>query len=330
MINDAKGGGVRMIGTLRDITGRKRADDALRESEERYRRIFESFEDLYYQTDTSGIITLLSPSLHRLTGYKEEELIGKPVTGIYVNPETRAALLDEIAKNGHVRDYEVNLRKRDGTEVLVSMSANRIYNTDGTPAGIAGILRDISRRKRAEEALRESEEKFRSLVEYALEAICILDLQGKILFANNAAARTLETDDYPHLIGRNVMEFIAPGSRDAVIRDFAQVAQGHDGYLAHYHVITEKGNTISVESIGKVITYEGKTADPSRSGILPAKSAGSRGVQGGKNNSGRWSKPPATGSGPPILKESIPTAIPRSWICWDTGSARSWARTPFP
>jgi len=249
------------IGTIRDITDSKRIEDALKASEERYRRIFESFEDLYYQTDTNGLITILSPSLKRLTGWTAEELIGKPVTTIYVKPEDRNELLGEIAKNGYVSDYEILLLKRDGTHVPVSLSANRIYNTDGSAAGVAGILRDITRRKHAEDALRESEEKFHTLVDYALEAILILDLQGQILFANNAASHTIELEECAGLIGRNVMEFVAPVSREDVTRDFEQVAGGHDSYLARYHLISAKGREIYVESIGKVITYKGKIAD---------------------------------------------------------------------
>jgi PAS domain S-box-containing protein len=246
---------------ITDVTDRKQAEDALRESEERYRHIFESFEDLYYQTDMTGIATIISPSVDRLLGWSTEELLGTPVTKLYVNPEDRKDLLDAIAKTGKVRDYEVALIKRDGSHIPVSLSASRIYHSDGTPAGIAGIIRDISRRKHDETALRESEEKFRSLVDYALEAILILDLQGTLLFANNAAIRMIELDDGAQLAGRNVMEFIAPESRNDVIKDFEQVARGRDAYLARYNLITTKGNRISVESTGKVITYEGKPAD---------------------------------------------------------------------
>jgi PAS domain S-box-containing protein len=109
--------------------------------------------------------------------------------------------------------------------------------------------------------IRESEEKFRSLVEYGLEAILILDLQGKILFANNAALRLTETGNEAGFIGRNVMEFIAPESREDIIRDFIQVSEGHDAYLAQYNVISAQGKRICVESIGKIIRYEGKPAD---------------------------------------------------------------------
>jgi len=127
--------------------------------------------------------------------------------------------------------------------------------------GLVVNIRDVTKRKLAEEALRVSEVKFKSIVEHALEGILILDLQGAILLANNAAVRTIEADDCAGLIGRNVMEFIAPESREDVVRDFIQVSQGHDAYLAQYNVISAKGNKFCVESIGKVISYEGKPAD---------------------------------------------------------------------
>ncbi|AGB03897.1 PAS domain S-box protein [Methanoregula formicica] len=111
-------------------------------------------------------------------------------------------------------------------------------------------------------ALQESEQKFRSLVEYALEGIVITDLTGTVLFANNAAAQTLEIPGGgAALCSRNVMEFVAPESQPDAMRDYTEVANGHDSYLAQYKVITDRGKEIYVESIGKMITYEGRAAD---------------------------------------------------------------------
>jgi PAS domain S-box-containing protein len=110
-------------------------------------------------------------------------------------------------------------------------------------------------------ALQESEQKFRSLVEYSLDGILITDFQGRILFANNTIARVLELENPEGLLDRNVMEFVAPESRNDAIRDYQEVARGHDAYLAQYKVITAKGNEIYLESIGKVISYEGSVAD---------------------------------------------------------------------
>jgi len=250
------------FGTIRDITERKHAEQALRESEERYRRIFESFEDLYYQTDNNGIITILSPSLRALTGFTQDELVGKPVTDIYVNPEDRRFLLEALEQSGHVRDYELLLRKKDGTQVLASLNASRITGIDGTPAGVSGTLRDISRRKRAEDALRESEGMWHTLVDHALNGILILDADGTILFANNVAARTMDAGESSILMGRNVMEFFAPESQKSAVRDLeADVSGTYNPGVVRYHMVSITGRKFTVEGCGNPISYKGQRAE---------------------------------------------------------------------
>jgi PAS domain S-box-containing protein len=116
-------------------------------------------------------------------------------------------------------------------------------------------------RMKAEKALSESEEKFRTLVEYSLDGILILDPAGKILFVNPAAGRIIETENYPEMIGtKNVMEFIAPESQEAAHRDFGEVAKGIDGYLAQYKIITVDQSSRWVESIGKSLSFKGEPA----------------------------------------------------------------------
>jgi PAS domain S-box-containing protein len=132
-------------------------------------------------------------------------------------------------------------------------------------------------RRTAESALKESEEKYRALIEHGLEGIAILDLQGKILFANRAAARTFEIETIESLIGRNVFEFIAPDSKPAADNDFDNVTRGTDAYLAVYRCLTARGNEIWIDSIGKRIMYEGAPADlVSIRDITPLKQATER------------------------------------------------------
>ncbi|HWQ67220.1 MAG TPA: PAS domain S-box protein [Methanospirillum sp.] len=114
---------------------------------------------------------------------------------------------------------------------------------------------------KTERELQESEEKFRSLVEYSFESIVILDMQGTIIFANQAISDLLEVNEIPALMGRNVMEFVAPESQNDVMRDFMQVSQGIDGFISEYQGITAKGKRIYIESVGKCITYQGQPAD---------------------------------------------------------------------
>ena len=156
-----------------DITERKKVEAALRESEIKYRRIFESFEDLYYQTDEKGIIRVLSPSLYRLTGWSPDELIGKPVTDVYVSPKDQGGLLAEISQSGFLRDYEVFLKKKDGTQAYASLTASILTDPDGRPCGIAGTLRDITERKQAEEERKQSFDRLRKALGATVQSISL-------------------------------------------------------------------------------------------------------------------------------------------------------------
>jgi PAS domain S-box-containing protein len=139
-----------------EVAEHKRTEEALRESEMKYRRIFESLEDLYYQTDERGIIRVLSPSSVRLAGWRPEELIGRPVTDVYVDPGTRETLLSVLLRDRYVKDYELQLKRKDGSTIHVSAGAQLLLNEQGHPVGAAGILRDISERKAAEEHVRRT------------------------------------------------------------------------------------------------------------------------------------------------------------------------------
>lgn len=125
---------------------------------------------------------------------------------------------------------------------------------------LAFTIEKVVERYKTKKELLASEEKYRFLVTHALEPILIVDMKGTLLFANNAAARMIEAEDGTYKPGTNVMEFIAPKSREAVIHDFIQVSQGNDTYIAEYDAITGSGRPVTVESIGKLIQYEGKQA----------------------------------------------------------------------
>jgi len=170
----------------KEIIDRKRIEKALRESEEKYRAIFESFHDVYYRTDKEGLITIISPSVRIHAGYNPEDIIGYPVTDFYLNPEDRETFVQKLKEKGAVNDYELKLKAKDGSVIETSMSAHIIFGNDGEPTGVEGVLRDITERKRAEEALKESEEKYRDLVENLAEVIYALNPSGKVLYVSPA------------------------------------------------------------------------------------------------------------------------------------------------
>lgn len=140
----------------RDITERKHTEEALRESEEKYRAIFESFHDVYYRTDREGRVTIISPSVRNHAGWDPEDIIGHPVTDFYKDPSERETFKEKLKESGVINDYELELLAKDGRVIDVSVSSKIIFNKNGKPIGVEGVLRDITDRKRSEERVKLS------------------------------------------------------------------------------------------------------------------------------------------------------------------------------
>lgn len=159
-IRDAGGAFAHFLVMVEDITEKKLAEAALRESEEKFRSIFENVQDIYYQTDMQGIITEISPSISRYSGYSREELIGQSSTKVYITPSDRERFHAVIQAQGEVTDYELRLHAKDQRPVIVSANAHLRYDAAHTPIGIEGTLRDVTERKLEQEALRLLLERF--------------------------------------------------------------------------------------------------------------------------------------------------------------------------
>ncbi|MGC8492736.1 MAG: PAS domain S-box protein [Syntrophobacteraceae bacterium] len=181
-----------VLGIAIDITERKRIENALRQSEEMlresealYRSVVENIEDVFYRTDKDGFITMASPSAFRYYGAPLEQLIGKHIGDFWVYPEERAQMLQQMARDGVVRDYEVSIRKWDGSPAFVSVTSSLRKDRQGNILGIEGIIRDITQRKKAD----EEHALLVRAIEQVDEAIIITDPNWKIQFANPAFER---------------------------------------------------------------------------------------------------------------------------------------------
>jgi PAS domain S-box-containing protein len=170
---------------IEEIEERKKVEDQLRSSEEKYRCIYESIQDIYYEIGFDGIIQEISPSVERITKYTRDAFIGKSVYEIYAYPEQREEFLKEIMKKETVTDHEVTMKDRDGKLVTVSLSSRLVFDEKGHPLKILGSLRDITTRKIAEEALRASEEKYRSVVDNIGIGIALISPNMEIITQNN-------------------------------------------------------------------------------------------------------------------------------------------------
>ncbi len=127
-------------------------------SEDKYRGIFESFLDLYYQADLSGRVVMVSPSVEPLTGWTVEEALNKNVGELYADPAERVGLMAELKRKGVVMGYEITLKKKDGTRVPVQVSTRIKLDEQGNPVAVEGTLRDMTEIKRNREELKKAKE----------------------------------------------------------------------------------------------------------------------------------------------------------------------------
>lgn len=183
-----KGEIIGMEGSLRDISERKKAEEALKESEKKYRKVFENIQDVFFITDTCGILVDVSPSIKRYTEYTREEIIGKHVNEFYHDIQDKAEFLDRMKRFGEVSDFEIRMKTKSDKLLYASMNAHNRYNEHGQVIGMEGSLRNITERKKAEAELKANEKRYRQLFELNPHIMWLYDLHTLKFIAVNEAA----------------------------------------------------------------------------------------------------------------------------------------------
>jgi PAS domain S-box-containing protein len=165
----------------------KQIEKVLHESEEKYRSLVENVNVSVYRNtaEPRGRFLEINPAMVRMFGYKSsEELMQYSVADLYENHLDRKIFLDKIKKKDSVKNEELRLKKKDGTKIIASVTASAHRNTSGKIDWFDGVIEDITERKKAEQALRESEERYRTIFETANDGICIFDTAGNAISGN--------------------------------------------------------------------------------------------------------------------------------------------------
>jgi len=251
-----------IIGIARDITEHKNAEEALRNSEEKYRKIFESLHDVYYLTDKDGIITEISPSVTKQAGWDPEDVIGHPVMDFYLDPSSREIFAQTLKEAGAVNDYELQLLAKDGGVIDVSVNSRIVLDQDCHPVGVEGVLRNITARMKMEKALRESEEQFRTMIEHSLQGIFIFQDMG-LVYANDAISQITgySLEELHALSPEEFQEIVHPEDQEVVWGRLADRLAGKDVPSRYeFRVIRKDRETVWLEMISSRIEFEGKPA----------------------------------------------------------------------
>jgi PAS domain S-box-containing protein len=256
--------------TGRDISERKQAEEALRQSEARYRLLAENATDVIWTMDTNLRFTYMSPSVTRLRGYTVEEAMAQTLAET-LTPASLEVAMRAVAEEWAIekmedkdlarwRTLEVENTCKDGSTVWFEVKIAFLHDEDKRPVGIVGVSRDITQRKRAEDALRQSEERYRRLVELFPETIAVHS-EGKIVYINAAGAKLLGLASPAELIGKPIFDFLHPDYREIVgqrIRGLHEEDKQAD--LKEEKFLRLDGQVIDTEVTATLVTYLGKPA----------------------------------------------------------------------
>ncbi len=219
----------------KEIQERSRAEEELKRSEKQYRSLVETSHDLIWSVDAEGRWTFLNrDATRRIYGYEPEEMLGR----VFTEFEKPEQAVKDMEVFGRVKagqpyfHYETEHFKKDGTPVYLSFNAIVSRNSQGQVIGTTGTASDVTARRLAEEKLRESEERIRTIIDHAMDAIVVLDSHGKITYWNPQAERCFGWSAL-EAMGRNASELIIPPEHRDIYEKLMQrfLRTGHEAMM---------------------------------------------------------------------------------------------------
>ncbi len=258
-----------IVGTARDITERKQMEKTLRENEQRYRSFVENFQGIAFRGKMNFTPIFFHGVVEQITGYTVDEFLsGKPRWNQIIHEDDMNIItgisgkrIAEIPNSSVEREYRIV--RKDGQIRWVHEFIRNICDDSGKPTFVEGIIYDISERKKAEEALHESEQKYRALIEQSMHGIIILQ-DYRIVFANKAACEIpgLTMQEMHDLSFEDMMAFVPPENRSTIQERLKDRFAGRDNVPQNYELrlLRKNGEEFWLNLFFSPIDYQGRPA----------------------------------------------------------------------
>ncbi len=268
---DEKGNPVGMVGILRDVTDRVRAEEALRQSRERLENILRASPVVVFETDPDGNLLFASDLWNQLIGYPFETMKGRHWSEV-LHPEDKARLAQDVrqqSRNLGVTGAEARIIRPDGSLLWIFGQSVTVYNTDGSIRGHVGTITDITERRKIEETLVESEEKYRALTENTSDILFSIDMAGFFTYISPQVNKYGFLVD--EIIGKSIRDVIHPDDIDQVEKDLARDLEKGAQFHSTFRVLDKWGNahwfdeegTLRLDQYGKPMGIYGVLRDDS-------------------------------------------------------------------
>ncbi len=246
----------------REIVQRRQRESRLAESEKRYRQFAQTASDIIYQTDTKGFFTLVNLVGLRMSGYSARELIGKHYLDLVPTDHKRAAerfYATQFVERVPLTYNEFPIVSKNGDRFWLGHKVQLLMRED-TIMGFQAIARDITDRKKAEDALQESETRYKDLFDHATDAIYTLDLQGKFTSVNEAATKMLGYRR-EQLLEMNYKDILDPEYLSVAEENLPKKIQNGVDTAGPYQILarSQQGNPLWLEVSSRLIIRDGKT-----------------------------------------------------------------------
>lgn len=255
-LEDARGEVAGLACILRDVTGQRVAEQETKRAKYLLEKVVDNVADAIVITDKKGLITFFNKGAAEIFGHHPSDILGKSVLDFYLRKKDAKTVKQMLlkSKDGKISDFESHFLTREGKTVFVNMSATLIRDDEGNVVGILGINRDITQRKLLERELKESEARYRTMVESAHDMVAVIGEDSRLKYVNKKA-EDLTAYDRQELSGMDFRKLISKGSRRAVVERFKKRRRG-EGVPVRYEfeIIRKDGETRRVESSSSSLT----------------------------------------------------------------------------
>jgi PAS domain S-box-containing protein len=244
-----------------DTTEKRRFESELIEAEKKYRELFENAVIGAYRTTPDGKIIDVNPAFVKMFGAKDKfEILQMKASDLYADPRDREIFMRALEISDSISNFENRLKRLDGKEIIVREHVRAVKDPLGNVIFYEGMIEDITEQKKAEEKLKESEEKYRTLVEGSLAGTYIFQ-DGKFKFVSGQILSIFGFTPQEVLNTRKILEIVHPEDRKKVIKLFTSNLKGDiskSGF--QFRIIKKNGEIAWVEVLNNLINYEGKPA----------------------------------------------------------------------
>ena len=249
------------LSIYRDITERKKREEMLRASEEDFKMLFENIPTGVFVSSKAGKFINANQALLDMLGYesKEEFLNINIATDLYVRPEDRDTFRGMIERDGHVIDYEVDFKRKDGSTIPILLTGHARYDQQGNVLGYEGINVDLSQRKLMEKELQEAYDFMNQIIRSSPNSIMATDMTGNIMIWNRAAEETLGYSAGEVIGKMNISKIYPEGMARKVMQMLRSTEYGPEGRLRSYPMVYVRRDGEVVEgTLSAAMIYDAK------------------------------------------------------------------------